>query len=172
MIMLNIIACVDRNNAIGYNNKLLYNISEDMDFFKKMTIGKTVVMGRKTYYSLRKRPLPNRLNIIMTKANITACGVITARNISELNLIIKSIDNDIFVIGGESVYRQLLPYCKYAYITKVFDAAPKCDTYFPELDENWVIKEISPTMCENDTEYQRYIYENINVKPIKSTLEQ
>ncbi len=170
--MLNIIVCVDQNNAIGYNNNLLYNISEDMDFFKKMTIGKAVVMGRKTYYSLRKQPLPNRLNIVMTKANITDCNVITARNISELNLIIKSIDNDVFVIGGESVYKQLLPYCKYAYITKVFDAAPKCDTYFPKLDENWVIKEISPIMCENGTEYQRYTYENINVKLIESIHEQ
>ncbi len=171
MIMLNAIVCVDQNNAIGYNNNLLYNISEDMAFFRKTTTNKAVVMGRKTYYSLKRRPLPNRLNIVLTKKHISDCGVITANSISDICKIIKSINTDVFVMGGESIYKQLLPYCKYVYLTRIFDVAPKSDTYFPELDKNWVIKEISPIMCENNTKYQRYTYENNNVKPIKTILE-
>ena len=108
---MNLIAAVDKNWAIGYQNKLLTSIPEDMKFFRQTTTGKVVVMGRKTLESFPgKKPLKNRTNIVLTKnPSYQAEGAIVVHNEDELWEELKKYDSeDIFVIGGESIYRQLL----------------------------------------------------------------
>lgn len=131
---LSIIVAVAKNNAIGKGNKLLWHISDDLKRFKKLTTGHHVVMGKKTYESLPVRPLPNRTNVVISDIVgelIEGCEM--AYSIEEA--VEKCPDNEeSFIIGGGSVYRQFMPLVDKLYVTKVhkdFDA----DTFFPEIDE-------------------------------------
>ena len=119
---MNLIAAVDENWAIGYQNKLLTSIPEDMKFFRETTTGKVVVMGRKTLESFPgKKPLKNRTNIILTKnPSYQVEGAVMVHDLDELHKELEKYNSeDIFVIGGESIYRQLLDECDTAYITKI-----------------------------------------------------
>ena len=119
---MNLIVAVDKNWAIGMDNKLFVSIPEDMKFFRSETTGKVVVLGRKTLDTFPGgQPLKNRTNIILTRnPNYQVKGAIICHSVEEvLEELKKYNDEDIFVIGGESIYRQLLPYCKTAYITKI-----------------------------------------------------
>lgn len=156
-IIMNIIAAVDSNWAIGNKNTLLVRIPRDQKMFMEMTSGKVVVMGRKTLESLpQKQPLGNRANIVLSadkgyrvKGATVVCGL------DGLFAELKKYDSgDIFVIGGESVYRQLLPYCNMAYITKI-ERAYDADAYFPRLDmmPEWELCEESEEQTYFDVEY-------------------
>ena len=160
---MNLIAAVDKNWAIGYQNKLLTSIPEDMKFFRQTTTGKVVVMGRKTLESFPgKKPLKNRTNIVLTKnPSYQAEGAIVVHNEDELREELKKYDSeDIFVIGGESIYRQLLDECDKAYITKI-EYAYTADAYFPNLDEmpEWKITAESEEHTCFDLEYFFLTYE-------------
>jgi dihydrofolate reductase len=159
---MNLIAAVDRNNGIGKGNKLLFHIPEDMRFFKKKTVGKTVVMGRRTLESLPgKKPLPGRENIVLSKVGLpkTVEGVTVCSSVEELFEIIKNKKkNDVFVIGGEAVYMLLAPYCEKAYITEV-DAAADADRFLA-LSDNWVKKTVSEEKFYNDISYRFAVYKN------------
>ena len=162
---MNLIAAVDKNWAIGYQNKLLTSIPEDMKFFRQTTTGKVVVMGRKTLESFPgKKPLKNRTNIVLTKnPSYQAEGAIVVHNEDELREELKKYDSeDIFVIGGESIYRQLLDECDKAYITKI-EYAYTADAYFPNLDEmpEWKITADSEEQTYFDLEYYFYKYERM-----------
>ena len=141
---MNLIAAVDKNWSIGYMGDLLYHIKEDMKFFKSKTDGKVVVMGRKTLESLPGgMPLSNRINIVLSSnKDFSAPGCIVCRSFPELFEKIKAYDSDdIFVIGGESLYNMLMPYCKYAYITEV-DAAKEADKAINNISKNpswWLV---------------------------------
>ena len=160
---MNLIAAVDKNWAIGYQNKLLTSIPEDIKFFRQTTTGKVVVMGRKTLESFPgKNPLKNRTNIVLTKnPSYQAEGAIVVHNEDELREELKKYDSeDIFVIGGESIYRQFLDECDKAYITKI-EYAYTADAYFPNLDEKeeWKITAESEEHTCFDLEYFFLIYE-------------
>ena len=160
---MNLIAAVDKNWAIGYQNKLLTSIPEDMKFFRQTTTGKVVVMGRKTLESFPgKKPLKNRTNIVLTKnPSYQAEGAIVVHSEDELREELKKYDSeDIFVIGGESIYRQLLDECDKAYITKI-EYAYTADAYFPNLDEmpEWKITQDSEEQTYFDLEYYFVKYE-------------
>ncbi len=135
---MNVIAAVDKNWAIGHQNKLLVSIPADQKYFRQMTTGKVVVMGRRTLESFPNgEPLKNRTNIILTRnPDFRKEGVTIVSSVEAALKAVKAYPaKDVFVIGGDSVYRQMLPYCDTAYITKidqVFDA----DAYFPNLDED------------------------------------
>ena len=134
---MNLIAAVDKNWAIGLNNKLLVSIPEDMKFFRQTTTGKVVVMGRKTLESFPNgQPLKNRTNIVLTSnRNYRVNGAIVVYSLEELLKELKKYPSeDIYVIGGESIYRQLVDYCDVAHITKI-DYAYNADSWFPNLDE-------------------------------------
>lgn len=134
---MNLIAAVDQNWAIGKNNKLLVSIPDDMKFFRTTTTGHVVVMGRKTLESFpNQRPLPNRTNIVLTSdKNYTVKDAIVVNSIDELKAeLAKYESDDIYIIGGESIYRQLVDECSVAYITKI-DYAYDADAYFPNLEE-------------------------------------
>ncbi len=163
--VLSVIASIDENNAIGFENKLLFYIPQDMKRFKRLTLGKTVIMGANTYDSLKIKPLPHRRCIVLSKRKLQI-GAVTCNGIDALKRLILP-DEDVFVIGGESVYRQLLPYCSAAYITQVMYAAERFDAYFPKLDENWKISFKSRVYVSNDGLKFCYInYKNENPKSL------
>ena len=129
---MKLIVAVSKNWGIGKDNKLLFSLKEDMKFFKSTTLNKVVVMGGNTYMSLPKRPLKDRVNIVLTRALLDDC--ICVSNMDELFELIEQFNSDdIYVIGGASMYRQLLPYCDTALITKV-DAEADADAFFDNLD--------------------------------------
>ncbi len=136
---MNLIAAVDRNWAIGRNGKLLVSIPQDMAYFRQMTTGKVVIMGRKTLESFpKKKPLRNRAeNIVITRqTDYQAEGATVVHSVKEaLNAAARYDTRDVFVIGGGEVYRSLLPYCDTAYITKI-DFAYDADTRLPDLDHD------------------------------------
>ena len=155
---MNMIVAVDSNWAVGHKGKLLVSIPEDMQFFRRETTGKVVVMGRKTLESFPNGlPLKNRVNVVITKdKEYNVKDAIICHSIEEALEVLKQYnDEDIYVIGGESVYRQFLPYCSVAHVTKInysYDA----DTYFPNLDEmdEWTIEESSDERTYFDLEYE------------------
>jgi len=162
------IAAVDLNWGIGYRGNLLERIPEDMKFFKKATIGKVVVMGRKTFESLPgKKPLKDRVNIVLTtKGKFDDDGVKVCSSLDELLCELKQYsEDDVFVIGGESVYSLLLPYCSEAYITKI-ENSYEADTYFKNLDEDdsWELTSESGTKDYNGIKFKFVKYENRNPK--------
>ena len=160
---MNLIAAVDKNWAIGRNNKLLVSIPDDMKFFRETTTGKVVVMGRKTLESFPgKKPLKNRVNIVLTAdQNYQVDGAVIVHDLDELHEELKKYPSeDIYVIGGESIYRQLLDECDVAHITKI-DFAYEADAWFPNLDEKaeWVVTADSEEQTYFDLEYYFYKYE-------------
>ena len=154
---MNIIVAADKNWGIGKNNQLLVSIPADMKMFREETSGKVVVMGRKTLESFPNGlPLKNRINIVITSnKEYEVKGAIIVHSIEEaLEEIKKYPAEDVYVIGGESVYRALLPYCDKAYVTRI-DHAYLADTYFPNLDEKeeWKITATSDEQTYFDLEY-------------------
>lgn len=138
---MKLIVAVDRNWAIGNEGKLLASIPEDMKFFRTTTTGNVVVMGRKTLESFPgKRPLKNRVNIVLTRdEGYTVDGAVIVHDIEELLAKLEDYsDKEIYVIGGGTIYNQLLKYCDTALVTYIDDEF-KADTYFPNLDkdESW-----------------------------------
>lgn len=161
---MNLIVAVDKNWAIGYRGKLLANIPGDMKFFREQTTGKVVVMGRKTLESFPNGlPLKSRTNIVLTSdENYSVKDAILVHHFDDLLEELKKYKSeDIYVIGGEMIYKQLLPYCKTAYITKI-DYAYEGDTYFPNLDKDsdWILVEESEEQTYFDLEYVFTKYEN------------
>lgn len=151
------ILAADKNWGIGYNNHLLVSIPSDMKFFRQTTTGKVVVMGRKTLESFPNgMPLKNRTNIVLTgNQNYQVKDAIVVHSEDELMEELKKYDtDDIYVIGGESVYRMMLPYCDTAYVTKI-DCAFQADTFFPNLDEmdEWEMTEESEEQTCFDLEF-------------------
>ena len=139
------ILAADKNWGIGYNNKLLVSIPSDMKFFRQTTTGKVVVMGRKTLESFPNGlPLKNRTNIVLTgNPEYKVKDAVSVHSKEELMKELEKYDTeDIYVIGGESVYRMMLPYCDTVYVTKI-DRAFQADTFFPNLDqmEEWELAE-------------------------------
>ena len=134
---MNLIVAVDKNWGIGFRNKLLVSIPEDMKFFRSQTNGKVIVMGRKTLESFPNGlPLKNCTNIVLTKnPDYQVKGAVICHSVEEsLKELKKYPTEDIYVIGGDSVYKQFLPYCNVAHITRV-DHAYEADTYFPDIEK-------------------------------------
>lgn len=154
---MNIIAAVDANWAIGYKNELLVKIPNDQKWFQKITTGKVVVMGRKTMETFPNgMPLKNRTNIVLTGDRaLRVKDAELVYGIEELLEKLKQYNTeDVYVIGGESVYEELLPYCDTAYITKI-DYTYQADRYFPNLDNDagWHIESESEEQTYFDLEY-------------------
>ena len=160
---MNLIAAVDQNWAIGCKNKLLVSIPADMKFFRETTVGKVVVMGRKTLESFPNgMPLKKRTNIVLTHdKTYKVPDAILVHSMEELHEELKKYPSeDIYVIGGETIYKQLLDECDVAHITKI-DYEFEADAYFPNLDElpDWKITQDSEEQTYFDLEYYFYKYE-------------
>ncbi len=154
--MLSIIVAMAEGNAIGRKNGLLWHISEDLKYFKNVTSGHSVIMGRKTYESIGK-PLPNRENIVITRQENIEGDILNPDTTSLLsvNSIEKALENtrgeqEFFVIGGGEIYRQTIEMADKLYITKIFAEAQDADTFFPSISEEiWEIENEGEMM--NDT---------------------
>ncbi len=134
--MVNIIAAVDRNMGIGYENKLLFWLPNDLKRFKALTTGNTIIMGRKTFESLPKGALPNRRNIVLSSH--TDVNFPGAEVYSSLEEALKNCEanEQVYIIGGASVYLQALPLADVLCLTEIDAEAPQADVYFPNVNMN------------------------------------
>ena len=160
---MNLIVNVDKNWAIGYKGKLLVSIPEDMKFFRSETMGKVVVLGRKTLETFPNGlPLKNRTNIILTRnPEFEARGAIICHSVEEvLEKVSEYPPEDVYIIGGDSIYREFLPYCDVAHVTRM-DHAYEADTWFPNLEEDpeWVLTGQSDEKTYFDLEFTFNKYE-------------
>ncbi len=130
-----IIAAIAENLAIGRNNSLLWHIPEDLRYFKRTTMGCPVIMGRKTYESIG-RPLPGRLNIVVSGHGAGYEGVVTAASLEEAYAIAEKDGNAsrCFVIGGGQLYAEAMEFSEKLYVTAVHEVFEDADTFFPEID--------------------------------------
>ncbi|MGI6223422.1 MAG: dihydrofolate reductase [Prevotella sp.] len=134
---ITLIAALDRQRAIGYQNRLLFHLPEDLEHFKRLTMGHTVIMGRRTFESLPKGPLTKRRNIVLSRSlsHIDGCEVFTSLDAALQSCADKE---EVFVIGGASVYAEALPLADRLQLTLVDQMASKADAFFPPYDE-WLL---------------------------------
>ena len=155
--MLSIIACISKaNRAIGYQNRLLYHIKSDLTRFRELTTGHAIIMGRKTYESLPHGALPHRRNIVVSHnlKEIEGCEVYPSLK----EAVEAAGTEEIFIIGGESIYRQILPEAHKLYLTVVDDAPQQADAFFPEINaEEWELIE-KEMRNENDVSFSFLTY--------------
>ena len=151
--MISIIAAVARNRAIGLHNQLLYWLPNDLRRFKALTTGHTIVMGRLTFESLPKGALPNRRNIVLSRSDKQFPG---AETFSTLEAALKACadDEEVFIIGGASVYEQALPFADRLLLTEVNDTPSEADAFFPDYSQ-WHIayQEFHPKDDRHDYAY-------------------
>lgn len=133
--MITLIAAVAQNGAIGFQNKLLYWLPNDLKRFKALTTGHTIIMGRKTFESFPKGALPNRRNVVLSRNVATFPGAETFPNL-EAALASCAADEDIYIIGGASVYEQAMPLADRLCLTEIEDTPAEADAYFPTFERN------------------------------------
>ena len=139
--MISIIAAVARNLAIGYQNKLLYWLPNDLKRFKALTTGHTIIMGRRTFESLPKGALPNRRNVVLTRSQATFPGAETFPSL-QTALASCTPDEDVYIIGGASVYSEALPLADRLCLTEIEDTPAQADAFFPQFSKDkWVVAE-------------------------------
>lgn len=136
--MINVIAAVARNRAIGLDNKLLYWLPNDLRRFKALTTGHTIIMGRRTFESLPKGALPNRRNIVLTRSQQQFPGAETFPTLTAA-LAACQADEEVYIIGGASVYRQALPLADRLCLTEIDDTPQEADAFFPDYSD-WVVE--------------------------------
>ena len=154
--MISAIVAVDNNWGIGFDGELLEAIPSDLKRFKELTTGHVVVMGSKTWNSLPKKPLPNRVNIVISRAKPLIMDKNTIRiGLEDTINYLKYIKDDVFIIGGGTIYKELLPFCDRVYVTKIYKDHNIVDTYFPNLDESkeWIPTTDGWPLPHNDLTY-------------------
>lgn len=156
-----LIVAIDENNGIGYQNRMLFHVPNDLKRFKALTTGYTVIMGRRTFESLPKGALPNRRNIILSRTlNDPFPNTELFKNIEDAIDDCKSKgESKIFIIGGDQIYKQSLPLATKLEITEIHAEADNCDSYFPIIDKT-VWKEIAREKHQTemlDFDYVTYI---------------
>jgi dihydrofolate reductase len=168
-----LIASADRNWGLGKDNKLLKRIPEDLKRFSELTRGNAIIVGRKTLESFKdKKPLPDRINIVLTKDKNYYCeGAVIINSIEELFNEIEKINKKVFVCGGATIYKQLLPYCESALITQI-DEEYEADTYLVNLEENsnWTKTDVGDWQESHAEVRFRYV-EYINTRQTKQDCE-
>lgn len=144
---MKIIVAVAQNGAIGKNGELLFHISPDLKRFKQLTMGHEIIMGRKTFMSLPGGALPGRKNIVLTRnPDFHAEG---AEILYDADSVLKSCNDDAFVIGGEEIYKLMLPYSDTVYLTEIDAECPDADAFFPELPDGiWSTVECGPWLTD------------------------
>ena len=153
-----IIASVGQNNEIGINNNLIWKIKEDMKFFKETTIGHQIVMGRNTFESLPSL-LPNRKHLVITSSNIDLPKEVEIfKNIEEFIDYSLSTNDNIFIIGGSTIYKQLINLSDKMILTEIQDTKLNADTYFPNINYAEWHQEIINTFPNENPKYIRKIY--------------
>ncbi|PAK36288.1 dihydrofolate reductase [Peribacillus simplex] len=133
--MISLIVAMDQNRVIGNNNKLPWHLPADLQYFKKVTMGHPIVMGRKTFESIG-RVLPGRENVIVTRnQEFKAEGCVVLHDIAQIKMFADNHEEEVFVIGGAEIFKEILPFTDRLYITEIHETF-EGDTFFPEIDEN------------------------------------
>lgn len=154
---LTLIAAIGKNNELGKDNTLIWRFKEDMKFFKENTMGKPIIMGRKTLESL-PRLLPGREHLVLSKSNLDIEGIRVFHSKDELLDYISSFDKEFMVIGGASVYSEFIDYASRMLITSIDATCTDADVYFPKIDnDSWDCITLSE-VCENDTNFKHLEY--------------
>ena len=151
-----IIAAIGKNNELGKDNKLIWHLPGDLKFFKEKTIGKNIVMGRKTFESLPKM-LPNRHHIVITTGNIDNSEVEVYHSIEDF-LKVYSYSGETCVIGGASIYNSLIDYVDVMYLTEINKECLDADSYFPDFDREGWRSEVIGNNTENGISYKHVLY--------------
>lgn len=156
--MVSVIVSVGENGEIGRGGDLCWHIREDLQRFKNLTMGHRVVMGRKTWESLPRRPLPGRENVVITRSDKDSGEFSGAIRASSLQDALSGASADpVYIIGGASVYQQAMPIADTLEITRILAADPEADTYFPEIDEKtWNLESRSEEMTSENGLRFRY----------------
>lgn len=155
--MISIIAAIGRNNELGLNNDLLWHLKGDMNFFRTLTSGKIVVMGRKCFESL-PGILPNRENVIVTRnSDYLVAGAKIFHDIKDVINYIENSDNDVFIIGGAKIYEEFLPIVENLYLTEI-DDVKEADVFFPDFNKDNYDKEILDVNEEDGVKYTFSLY--------------
>ncbi len=162
---LSIIVAIAQNGAIGKNNDLLWHLGSDLKRFKQLTTGHPVVMGRRTWDSLPKKPLPGRQNIVMTNnPDFEAEGATVVHSVNELFKALKGCDDEVFVMGGAAIYEALLPFTNRLYITRVYRDY-EADVYFPTIDmSEFTLVNLGEPLYDDESGLD-YAYEEYDRKP-------
>ena len=152
--MLSIIAAISEENAIGKGGELLCHLPNDLRHFKEITLGGSVIMGSATYLSLPRRPLPKRQNIVITsRQDAVFEGADVAHSIEEALQMVREVE-EAFVIGGGSIYRQMMPLADKLHITHIHHSWPDADTFFPEITkEEWLLQTAEEHPADKDNPY-------------------
>ena len=158
--MISLIAAVGKNNELGLDNHLIFNIPGDLKFFRNTTLGETVIMGRKTYESIGK-PLPKRINIVVSNSLKETDGITIINSLEEVLEKYLNSEEEVFIIGGESLYNYFINYAQNIYLTKVY-ANAVADKYFPSFDENNYNQTLLGENKENNLEYKHILYRRKN----------
>lgn len=158
--MISLIAAVGKNNELGLDNHLIFNIPGDLKFFRNTTLGKTVIMGRKTYESIGK-PLPKRINIVVSNSLKETDGITIINSFEEVLEKYLNSEEEVFIIGGESLYNYFINYAQNIYLTKIY-ANAVADKYFPSFDENNYNQTLLGENKENNLEYKHILYRRKN----------
>lgn len=154
---ITLIAAIGKNNELGKDNKLLWHIPEDLNFFKKNTMNKKIIMGINTLNSLPKL-LPGRKHIVLTHRNLELDPeILVFHSITELLEYIKSLNEEVMVIGGGQIYKQMIEYANKLIITKI-DETKEADTFFPKIDDNEWNSELLSEHEYKDIKYKHLIY--------------
>ena len=155
--MISLIVAHDKNRVIGYENKMPWHLPGDLQYFKEMTMGKPIIMGRKTFESIG-RPLPGRRNIVITRnKQYNSDGIETVSSLDEALMLTKN-DEEVMIIGGEQIFRLALPLANRLYITQI-NAEFNGDTFFPSY-EGWQLVHCQNEIKSNDGyTFQYCIYE-------------
>lgn len=167
---MNLIVAVDKNWGIGKDNDLLYHVPEDMKYFRAKTIEKNVICGKKTLLSFPgSKPLPNRRHYVLTRSDMQDDeNLVVVHSLEELEEKVAHLPgDDVLVIGGESVYRQLYRKCSLAFVTKIFSDEKEADVFFPNLDEdeNFQLIDAGEVLTsKSGLQYAFQIYENKEMK--------
>ena len=159
---INIIAAIARDNAIGNDNKLLYWLPNDLKRFKALTTGHTIIMGRKTFESLPNGALPNRRNIVLSRSMVRYPEAETFSSLEDAVSACK--DDEVYIIGGASVYRQAMAIADNLNLTEVNDTPVDADAFFPEIDKNvWriVARETHPADERHSHQYSFVDYSRV-----------
>lgn len=160
--MISMIVAADENNTIGKNNELIWHLPDDLKFFKKMTSGHAIIMGRRTFESVGK-PLPKRVNIIITRdANYTQDGCVVVNSLEDALKEASKTDENPFIVGGEQIYRLALPIADTVYLTRIHHKF-EGDRHFPELGEEW--KEVESISHSIDDKHKYAFTFNTYEKP-------
>lgn len=154
---INLIAAIGKNNELGKNNDLIWKLKGDMKFFKETTMGHPIVMGRKTFESLPK-VLPGRKNIVISTNEIKNEEIEVYKSIKDFLLKYQEYGDDIFVIGGASIYKQFINLATNMYLTEIDSEEKSADAYFPMFDKNEWEKEVLLNSQENSINFKHILY--------------